>query len=372
MAAAYILHLVGFSDSSEMLKVTTNLIESNIEILKRFDYVVVQHLKGDTAEFVTRLFRNGCTLSRVVGVNYSADPGVLQFLLDCGIAAEMRDFSEISDCLREIIFLQGRRVVLLDVGGYGSEIVAANDAEKIEFVVEDTNNGLWRYQSIKPLCPIIDVASIENKSVENGFVGRRIVDGVMSFFVESKISAPVRDYAVIGYGGVGQNVCLALALKGINAAVIELDERKLAIAEARGHPVARTISEFTAAKVIIGCTGRSSVTFDDLKMLSNQPFLFSGSSKKVEFYDVLARGATSPVHAQNALVESETGATIVNEGQPINLLYGSLSAEISDFMFANITAAILEGSTIRTSGIFKLSDSRQREICRLWFDQYIR
>lgn len=298
-----------------------------------------------------------------------ATPPILRRLNQCKVKQlwlEIKEFSEIAGYLRAVILPRAARAVLLDVGGYGSEIAAMPAvSKKLEFIVEETNNGLWQYQSIALQCPVIDVASIENKSVENAFVGRRIVDGAYQFFFESGIPPPGQDYVVIGFGGIGQCVCSALALRGINASVVELNERKLAVAEALGHRVGRLVDCFADARVIIGCTGVSSVTLGQLAHLTERPFLISGSSKNVEFGDVLIDGVLSPMGSKNALIEQKTGAVIVNNGLPINFHYGSLNNETSDFMFANLTAAMIEGTERRGGKIFKLSEEWQTEICRM-------
>jgi hypothetical protein len=74
---------------------------------------------------------------------------------------------------------------------------------------------------------------------------------------------------------------------------------------------------------------------------------------------------------ENAQVETATNAVVVNGGKPINLRYGSLNDEMSDFMFADILAAVVEGSQIATPGIRKLSDVWQEEIARWWERHYL-
>jgi S-adenosylhomocysteine hydrolase len=357
-----------------MLSITSKLIMANEGVLKQFEYFIVQHLKNDTVKFVGLLQKIGCRISNVIGVSYSVEDTALECLQHREFRVDVKDFTELAAFLREMILLRARPVVLLDVGGYGSGLAGADGFSRfLRFIVEDTKNGLWQYQSIVPHCPIIDVASIENKAVENAFVGRRIVDGLFKFFSEGNISRPMqRNYVVVGFGGIGQSVCSALALKGINAAVVELDERKLAFAEAIGHRIARSIDSFRNAEIVIGCTGTSSVSMEQLIALPCQPLLISGSSKRIEFQDILSQGEFSQSMSDNALVEKRTGATIVNKGEPINLHYGSLNNETSDFMFANITAAIIEGSGVSENKIVKLSDQWQNKICRLWSEYYLR
>jgi S-adenosylhomocysteine hydrolase len=351
--------------------ITSKLIETHGKALSQFDYVIVQHLKDDTVEFVTQLRQADCRISNVIGISYSVDVAAFERLRQRGFRVEVREFAGLPAYLCEMIFQSARPVVLLDVGGYGSELAASEHSSKVlRFIVEDTKNGLWQYQSIIPQCPVIEVASIENKAVENAFVGRRIVDAVFRFFSEAGISSPIRDYVVVGFGGIGQSVCFALGLRGINAGVVELDERKVALAAAIGHQVAHSVSGFPGAAVIIGCTGTCSVRLEQLSGRRMQPFLISGSSKRIEFHDILAKGAIAPSALPNALVEQHTGTIIVNNGEPINLHYGSLNNETSDFMFANITAAIIEGSELFERKIFKLSSKWQNKICRLWSEYY--
>jgi S-adenosylhomocysteine hydrolase len=354
-----------------MLTITAKIVEGHESIFRQFDYIIVQHLKQDTLEFVECLLRSGCNISKIYGISYSVDQGSLDSLRNLKLNVEVPPFAELSVRLRKLFEERDGPAVILDVGGYGSAVALRSElAQKVRFVVEDTNHGLWQYQSIRPRCPIIEVASIENKSVENAYVGRRIVDGVEQFFKEGGIAIPSDGYVVVGFGGIGRSVCSALALKGINAGVAEVDERKLAIAEAFGHKVGKSIGEFVDAKVIIGCSGKSSVNHDHLAGLRVGPFLISGSSKKVEFEDVIIQGKILESKIKNASIEKITGAIIVNNGEPINLHYGSLNEETSDFMFANIASAIIEGASSHEAGIYGLSDERQRGICALWWTHY--
>ena len=354
-----------------MLTITSEIIASHESNLRQFEYVIVQHLKRDTVEFVELLRRVGCNVLKVIGVSYSVDNVALELLRKSNFEVEVPPFSEISTCLLNFVSKCAGPLVILDVGGYGSAVALRPElASKVRFIVEETNNGLWQYQIIHPQCPVVDVASIENKSVENAYVGKRIVDGVHQFFEENDLVCPTEGYVVTGFGGIGRSVCSALGLRGIHAAVVELDERKLAIAEALGHRVAKSIGDFINAGVIIGCTGMPSVKYDHLVGLLGKPYLMSGSSKKVEFEDVLVRGTFSPSKLKNAILEQVTGTFLVNNGEPINLHYGSLNEETSDFMFANIASAIIEGSSLRAAGIHRLSDDRQKDICAHWWNSY--
>jgi S-adenosylhomocysteine hydrolase len=354
-----------------MLAVTTELVIPALGVLSDFEYCIVQHLKQDTAEFVGLLARSGIKINKVVGVSYSVDPQALERIRGDGINVEVVEYSEISSRLVALRQEAQRPSVILDVGGYGSAVALRRDlAEKVPFIVEDTNNGLWRYREIHPHCPIVEVASIPNKAVENGFVGRRIVDAIDTFCFQNALSMPSEDVVVVGFGGIGRAVCSSLAFRGIRANVVDVNERHLAIAEAVGHPVAKSVGDFASAKIIIGCSGVASVAYSHLAGMKPGTMLISGSSKRVEYEDVLLQGKFVPCDLQNALRDKVSGAILVNQGEPINLHYGSLDEETSDFMYANIASAMIEGASLRVPGIFSLSEGAQQQICKLWWARY--
>jgi len=183
---------------------------------------------------------------------------------------------------------------------------------------------------------------------------------------------PSSDIVVVGFGGIGMSVCVALRLRGINPAVVDVDSGKLALARAMEFPVGRSVTNFPRASIVIGCTGTAAVNLDDLMRLTNKPYLVSGSSKQIEFGDVLRRGnITKCAHLTNSDVDVSTGAIIVNNGKPINFLYGSLNDEMSDFMYADILAAVIEGGRIQRRGIRKLSEEWQAEVARRWERHYL-
>ena len=211
-----------------MLRITSEIIASHESLLKKYKYAIVQHLKLDTVEFIESLRKAGCCISQVFGVSYSVDQAALSQLRSSGVPVDVPDsFSQIPSRLLAIVKDCPDDLIILDVGGYACAVAERPElASKVRFIVEDTNNGLWQYNSINPRVPIIEVASIENKSVENAFIGRRIVDGITQFFQREQLMVPDAGYVVVGFGGIGRSVCSALSLKGINAAVAEIDERK--------------------------------------------------------------------------------------------------------------------------------------------------
>ena len=354
------------------LPISAQLLAENQAVFREYNHLIIQHLKSDTAEIAIALSDIGCNLLHLVAIDYSVDPAALSSVRERGIQVSVESFERISDFVSNFIsYCTAGDVVVWDVGGYAADVVSdPNLAKKIRFVLEDTNGGLWRYHSSALQCPVIEVASIENKKIENAFVGRRIVEASEDFFKSISLNMLQQEIVVIGFGGIGQSVCVALRLEGVNATVVEIDQRKLALAHALGHAIATSVGSLPNAKVILGCTGAASVKLDDLRRLANRAYLISGSSRKIEFSDVLNRGQISKGR-NGQLIEESTNCVTVNNGEPINLRAASLSAEISDFMYANVIGAVVEGGDLQGSGVFQLSDAWQRKVCHLWVRRYL-
>jgi hypothetical protein len=125
-------------------------------------------------------------------------------------------------------------------------------------------------------------------------------------------------------------------------------------------------------RVISDASWCASVSFEQASDLKGSVYLVSGSSKQSEFADLFKKGWVEKSQSLvNADVEKKSGVVIVNEGKPINLRYGSLNDEVSDFMYANISAAIIEGGAKRDSRIHRLSGGWQKRVCRKWSKHYL-
>jgi len=210
------------------LPISAQLLAENQAVFREYNHLIIQHLKSDTAEIAIALSDIGCNLLHLVAIDYSVDPAALSSVRERGIQVSVESFERISDFVSNFIsYCTAGDVVVWDVGGYAADVVSdPNLAKKIRFVLEDTNGGLWRYQSSALQCPVIEVASIENKKIENAFVGRRIVEASEDFFKSISLNMLQQEIVVIGFGGIGQSV--ALRLEGVNATVVEIDQRKLA------------------------------------------------------------------------------------------------------------------------------------------------
>jgi len=169
---------------SKRLPICAGLLTEYHDDFIKYRHFIIQHLKYDTLEIVSGLHDGGCNVGEVIAIDYSCDDDALNAVRQLGIAVAIERYERIAARLLQRVYQSdGHNLVLWDVGGYASVVCADPElCSKVKFCIEDTNNGLWAYQREPQLfCPVVDVASIGNKHVENGYVGKKIVEGVLQF-----------------------------------------------------------------------------------------------------------------------------------------------------------------------------------------------
>ena len=145
------------------------------------------------------------------------------------------------------------------------------------------------------------------------------------------------------------------------------------LAHVRGFATPARQKLLAEASVIIGCSGCHSLLKSDAQVLQNQVAFISGSSKTVEFSDYLDGGFFWKTQLSDEVDTATDGRVLlVNRGEPLNFVYGSLSPELGDFQFANIIAGIdhlLTDSSV--AGLHELSSERQRRVAEDWLTIYM-
>jgi len=349
--------------------------------LLRFDqrafaatFVIVQHVREDTRRALNVMRGHGLSVPLIVGISYSLDGNAHAGILADGHPIEVLNPDDISARLEAFLDHQGEKsTVLVDVGGYGATLVAKPQySTKLIGVVEETNNGLWRYQASAPLVPVVQIASCDNKHPENVRVGDAVVEAATQILIGAGRDPQAEFFAVLGYGGIGENVVRALAKRGLRFGVYDTRPQKRMLAHVRDVEAPGRQLLLAKASVVIGCSGQSSVLASDDLALKNGVVLISGSSKAIEFSDYVAGHSFSPLAFCPGMEASTNGkAVLVNGGQPVNFHFGSLPLDLGDFQFANIIGSIewlLSGHM--AAGIHELCEDAQSRIAEDWLTIY--
>ena len=308
---------------------------------------VVQHLRQDTLDYLTMLDNQGAELIKWVAPSYSVEPSVFQKTKSLPFPVEIIDHNILHLVIQEDFKEENiKNIGLLDVGGYGSTL---KNVHSLAFIVEETNRGLWQYRQLDPI-NVIEIASVRNKEIENIAVGKAIFEGALESISDSENNELV--LGIIGYGGIGRNVARAALVNGVRPIINEIQPFRIIQAMTHGLDVVTKKDLLTMCTLVIGVTGKNSLESFDLRQIEKSIQLVSGSSKDIEF---------------KAVIDAEMdNIHVINEGTPINFKYGSLSAELGEFLFMNLNSAIQQGMEEQKGNIRPLSLDRQDRIAEEW------
>jgi adenosylhomocysteinase len=155
----------------------------------------------------------------------------------------------------------GRRLVLLDVGGYFASALAhvcARFSGELVGVVEDTENGHRRYAALEKIpCPVFGVARSPLKDPEDFLVGQSITFSAEALIRSWGDILNGRNAAVIGYGKLGRSIATMLHAKHVVVTVFDCDPVKRAQALSQGFRTSHTVrraframSSFFASRLV--------------------------------------------------------------------------------------------------------------------------
>ena len=269
-----------------------------------------------------------------------------------------------------------KKIVLVEIGGYSAQV--AHLLNNVVLAVEDTNQGHWNFESNahKLSFPVVSMAQTHLKRLENYLIGDSIVYSTQillrKYFRQDYILG--KRVLVLSYGGIGSAVCKALKALNADVSVYDIDPLKQAKAYFEGFRIVRRLDALSKADIVIGCSGKRSVEFDELRFINNGAILVSGSSKQVEFpYDKIKECI---VRNQGIELEEVKVAGkkffIAYKGQPINFLHDSALGDIFDLQMSLLCSCVKYGLKSRLKpGIYNIPLEYQRIIAQKYVERKI-
>jgi adenosylhomocysteinase len=244
--------------------------------------------------------------------------------------------------------------------------------------VEDTKQGLWRYEQAHPLpLPVFTIADSPLKALEDFQVGRSVAYSVerllrLRFY---RLLSECR-ILVLGYGGIGTALAEHLRRVGADVAVYDPDNVRMSAAVVHGFRVGEREDLLSWAGVIVGVSGQCALDAKDLPHLRDGVVLASGSSKQVEFDgDGLRREASAIVEVDEVLEIEAGGRTVylLNDGKPVNFMEQSILGSVLDLVYTELYLCTRELARVAWDpGLHRLDPGMQQETARRWHEQYRR
>lgn len=346
------------------------------EVLSGYRFIVVQHLMNDTKELIEGMVDNGIEVFSVFAKSYSLDECCAEKMKELGVKVEYLTNDESKDYLNcratlkaamEKCAEDGKKVIILDLGGEYARILCDEYYEDVFVSIEDTAIGHRRYEQFSPRNTVYSVAQSKMKEIEARFVGSSVVNSAEAEIRKIGKSLYANAITLFGYGLIGRNVAVTLKNYGCRVDVCDIDKVKLLDALFDGYSVSDVCHKYNP--IIFGATGVQSVRFDSLERFCDETYLISGSSRQVEFdIETLKEKADKICELDENIVCYEIDNKkfyLFYDGYPVNFLNRSIPDSIIDFMFSEMILAVIEAideTVIKHTGINVVSKNGINEI----------
>src|SRR3990167_10817998 len=328
-----------------------------------------QHILPSTLYMLESFFDRGLSPKNVflIGKCYSTDLHTYNQLRDLGVYVcpsslvfdKHNSFdssysyyikSFVNQVLRETSSLKNDLIVSIDDGGELISYLNNSQFEYRSFVgLEQTTSG---YQKIKLLELNISVVNVARSYAKLQFESKIVAKTAVTE-VCNKLSSSlnnIKNTLIIGNGAIGSAV--ANALEGnFNIVLSDSDPRK-------SNCYDKKFLDLSEFDLIIGCVGKTVLSFDKIKQLKEGAILASLSSSDREFEIVQPRSESRYIRSCHDDFMWK-GVKILNCGFPVNFSGDSSKVDIKEFELTRslLTLGILQAIELKfKKGLFSMCD----------------
>ena len=344
--------------------------------------VLITHVLHTAVEYVEAINRIYPVVD-IVAIPYSADPVAIKELKAKGfnviLPSSVPDtFTKAHDVTVDQLKSSGDPLLVQEVGGY----LAKHTKELTSYanfigIVEDTNNGHWRYEQTAPHpCPVLSMAQSPLKDVEDTIIGDAVIFSVERVIRENftGILQGAR-CGVIGFGKIGTSCAIALKGRESVVSIYDINPAKDMRAKVEGFFPLPLHDLLPKSEIVIGATGQTCIRLVDMPHIRDGAILASASSKNVEFA-LEDFGMNCTVTKIDDVVTKYTQNNgkvfyILYDGAPINFRDKSILGTILDMIYCELFVCMREVAEGKINpGLHHSSPEVQNEVAKAWLGEH--
>ena len=344
---------------------------------------LVTHVLGTSVPYLDILHRI-FPIEAVLAIPYSADRSAVEEIRAAGIEviapATIPDAHRAAgDTLQRLLGRSSAPLVAQEVGGY----LASFSGELGRYphfvgVVEDTNNGHWRYEGTAPHAfPVLSIARSPLKDIEDTLIGDAVAFSLERILREN-FRAVIQGchVGILGYGKIGTSTAIAMRGRESAVSVYDLSPIRTIRAKFEGFTVQPLHDLLEQSEIVLGCSGHTSLRAEDLRWIRDRAVLVSASSKAHEL-DLPGFAAACDVEIMSDAVtryRRRDGRVfyVLNQGTPVNFRDGSILGSVLDLIYSELFVAmrtLVSGAGV--PGLSTTSDAIHQEVSRAWLKTYV-
>ena len=368
-----------------------DLVESVFDFKKFHDLenviiIGAQHILPSTLTMLESFFDRGLSPEKVflIGKCYSTDFYTYEKLQELGIYVcpsslefnKKESFDSIyynnimkfaKKVIGKIRSIDKSVIVVLDDGG--DLIFFLNDYIKHMDTpvacVEQTTSG---YQKIKNLNLNMSVVNVARSHAKLNLESKIVVKTAIEVIERKLFSGVIQASNILIFGNGAMGSALASALRDkFNVSLTDIDPKK---SNDSHEKYLQNLSEFD---LIIGCVGKTVLSYDQIKKIKSNATLISLSSSDREFEISEFRGASNEIYSCHSDFECCNGIKVLNCGFPINFSEDASQVDIEEFELtrALLTLGVLQAIELKSErGLFPLDRNGQMRLTSDFLEKY--
>lgn len=223
------------------------------------DIVAVLHILPDAIPF-TRALSKIADINTIIPKPKSINENSLESLSGFNVNQLTRDNVE------EVLDGANRKTVFLDIGGYFAPHVDQMQerlGDNFAGVVEDTENGLQRYERRGVEFPFLSVARSPLKDNEDTMVGQAISYSAEAILRQHSVLLNGLKVGVVGFGKIGRSIATDMDQKRGKVSIYDRDNIRLTHAISGGFDVSDREQIISESDVLCLATGNLSLAGED-------------------------------------------------------------------------------------------------------------